>query len=434
MHTHPYRWQKVAAENGSVDACYAIGVAYSSIIGDDGRAAPYFQRVAQYVPAMQAQMAAFHNGTSSNVSISAACYRHACWYAEKGSKKKMDLAMEWWTYGAQFLANAHHYAASCEALGDYFWLYRIHGRHTTTIVHQFEDECDALHWYECGAEVTTTTTNTTTIPARPSIHCAIRAATMYMEGSLYPTQGFAADHKQAFRYHTIAADLGDITSMMKMASYFGGLYHQGWPQLSHLTLDESKVIHWFGRAAHRGDTTARIYWAFLLIHQPLLSDDKRSTPLPLPIRSDSSDEGTTSTSTEPSLSPSEQQRSDERQAVTWLQTLESESICSSSEVSNILGMYHESGRGGLPRDERRAIECYKDAILLGDAHAHYNLARWYYQAEIKVASTGIERDLNKALEYLEKANEGNGWYAPRREVRQLLITVSNIVNPPINDD
>ena len=65
-----------------------------------------------------------------------------------------------------------------------------------------------------------------------------------------------------------------------------------------------------------------------------------------------------------------------------------------------LGVYYEYGKGGLTKDEAKAVEWYKKAAEAGNAKAMYGLGYCYFNGR-----GGLTKDETKAVEWYQKAAE-----------------------------
>jgi len=63
-----------------------------------------------------------------------------------------------------------------------------------------------------------------------------------------------------------------------------------------------------------------------------------------------------------------------------------------------LGSMYENGLGGLPKDERKAVELYKKSAAQAFSYAQYYLGLLYYNGQ-----GGLPKDYRKAVELLEKS-------------------------------
>ena len=74
-----------------------------------------------------------------------------------------------------------------------------------------------------------------------------------------------------------------------------------------------------------------------------------------------------------------------------------------------LGIYYEYGKGGLTKDEIKAVEWYQKAAKAGNATAMCNLGIYYEYGE-----GGLTKDEAKAVEWYRKAAEGGNYGAAVR--------------------
>ena len=66
----------------------------------------------------------------------------------------------------------------------------------------------------------------------------------------------------------------------------------------------------------------------------------------------------------------------------------------------ILGAYHNYGIGGVTKDFSQAIKYIEESAKLGHSGACYDMGKFYLEGR------GVEKDKEKAREYLEKAQKG----------------------------
>ena len=72
----------------------------------------------------------------------------------------------------------------------------------------------------------------------------------------------------------------------------------------------------------------------------------------------------------------------------------------------LLGECYEKGFGGVPQDEKQAVEWYRKAAEAGNALAMYNLG-WMY-----AKGRGVPQDEKQAVEWLHKAAQAGHPLAP----------------------
>ena len=76
---------------------------------------------------------------------------------------------------------------------------------------------------------------------------------------------------------------------------------------------------------------------------------------------------------------------------------------------NNLGLCYEHGKGGLTKDEAKAVEWYQKAAEMGSARAMYNLGVCY-----KYGVGTLMKDEAKAVEWYQKAAEAGSSEAVKR--------------------
>ena len=76
-------------------------------------------------------------------------------------------------------------------------------------------------------------------------------------------------------------------------------------------------------------------------------------------------------------------------------------------------MMYENGKGGLPKDEQRAVEWYRKAAERGQSIAQYNLGRMY-----ETGLGGLPKSPEKAMEWYRKA-AAQGHTAAKAALRNL---------------
>ena len=162
------------------------------------------------------------------------------------------------------------------------------------------------------------------------VHAQRKLGHWYLEG----TAGVARDPAEALEWYLKAAEQGDVYSQHNVA-YLNEHGHDGQGDADDIPRDHDEAAKWYRRAAEDHAHAASARQMGHLIADDAIAGDEAEAARYYAIAAEKGD----------------------------------------PEASTALGLLYYDGKGGLPRDRRKAIELWLKAAKKGDEGAHYALGK-----------------------------------------------------------